>query len=275
MPAGRARLIAAVGAEVVQFQEQSTLFDRVAARVLALPRGDLACMTALLFAGPASLTELVTVLQSQRTVVNDTLGRLFAAGYARRTGDTSARVELTEHARAWIDRIWGPLQIDGERLLAGHSSNELRLMQAFMARARAVQETHVRRLTAWLEAPASPAAARSFRGGLAPAALQRVQIFVEARLGQQIHVADLAARTGLSAAHFARAFKSTTGVTPRMFVEQRRVARAVQLIGRRPPMPLATIALECGFPSQSQLTVAFRRQTGVTPARYRRGERGA
>jgi AraC family transcriptional regulator len=275
MPAARARLIAAVGAEVVQFQEQSTLFDRVAARVLALPRGDLACMTALLFAGPASLTELVTVLQSQRTVVNDTLGRLFAAGYARRTGDTSARVELTEHARAWIDRIWGPLQTDGERLLAGHSSNELRLMQAFMARARAVQETHVRRLTAWLEAPASPAAARSFRGGLAPAALQRVQIFVEARLGQQIHVADLAARTGLSAAHFARAFKSTTGVTPRMFVEQRRVARAVRLIQRRPPTPLATIALECGFASQSQLTVAFRRQTGVTPARYRRGERGA
>jgi AraC family transcriptional regulator len=101
-----------------------------------------------------------------------------------------------------------------------------------------------------------------------------VQIFVEARLGQQIHIADLAARTGLSAAHFARAFKSTTGVTPRMFVEQRRVARAVQLIERRPPTPLSTIALECGFPSQSQLTVAFRRQTGVTPARYRRGERG-
>jgi AraC family transcriptional regulator len=257
----------------VQFQEQSSLFDRVAAGVLALPRGDLPCMTALLFGGPASLTELATALQSQRTAMSETLGRLIAAGYARRTGAGSARVELTEHARAWIERIWGPVQIDGERLLAGHSDGQLRLMHAFMRQARGVQEAHIGRLTAWLEAPASPAAARSFRGGLAPAALQRVQVFVDARIGQAIHVADLAARAGLSEAHFARAFRQTTGVTPRLFVEQRRVARAVQLLASTPPTPLSAIAFECGFPSQSQLTVAFRRQTGVTPARYRRGER--
>ena len=93
------------------------------------------------------------------------------------------------------------------------------------------------------------------------------------RIGEDIHVADLAARADLSGAHFARAFKSTTGVTPRMFVEQRRVARAKWLLEGKPPTPLSAIALDCGFPSQSQFTVAFRRQTGVTPGRYRRGKR--
>ena len=267
------KLIAAVGAEVVEFQEQSSLFDGVAARVLALPRGDLPCMTVLLFGGPASVPELVSALQSQRTTVSETLGRLIAAGYARRTVAGSPNVELTEHARAWIERIWGPVQVDGERLLSRYSNNQLQLMHTFMTRARALQEEHIGRLTAWLEAPGSPATAKSFRGGLAPAALQRVQVFVEARIGQEIHVADLAARAGLSEAHFARAFKSTTGVTPRMFVEQRRVARARRLLEGKPPTPLSAIALDCGFPSQSQFTVAFRRQTGVTPGRYRRGER--
>lgn len=70
--------------------------------------------------------------------------------------------------------------------------------------------------------------------------------------------------------HFARAFRRFVRLTPRQFVEQRRVERARQLI-RHSRHSLAEIAVESGLGTQSRLTTAFTRQTGFTPARYRRG----
>ncbi|RKH88769.1 helix-turn-helix transcriptional regulator, partial [Corallococcus sp. AB038B] len=58
--------------------------------------------------------------------------------------------------------------------------------------------------------------------------------------------------------------------TPRAYVERLRVEKAEGLI-RDTELPLADIALACGFSSQSRFTTAFRRATGFTPARYRRG----
>src|SRR5207249_1424475 len=50
----RQALVQLIGNQVVRFQEESAAFDDVAARILALDRPDLACMTMLLFGGPAS-----------------------------------------------------------------------------------------------------------------------------------------------------------------------------------------------------------------------------
>ena len=47
-----------------------------------------------------------------------TVERLTLAGYARRRPDAGEmQVELTEHARDWIERIWAPLREEGGRLL--------------------------------------------------------------------------------------------------------------------------------------------------------------
>jgi AraC family transcriptional regulator len=102
--------------------------------------------------------------------------------------------------------------------------------------------------------------------------LRRVQLFVEANLARPIHIADLAERAGLSEYHFARAFKTSAGSTPRAFVEGRRVEMARQLIGES-DHSLAEIAIETGLGSQSRLTTAFRLATGFTPAAYRRARR--
>src|SRR5712691_4859096 len=70
-----------------------------------------------------------------------------------------------------------------------------------------------------------------------------------------------------------RQTRTSTGATPRAFIEQRRIERARALI-EDTDQPLAEIAAATGFATQSHLTTAFRRATGFTPAAYRRGRRG-
>jgi len=267
----RRQLLQTIGMQVVRFQEESAAFDDVAARILAIHRSDLACMTMLLFGGAASVDQLTAALQVQRGAVTATVERLQLAGYARRRPEIGgARIELTEHARRWIKRIWEPVREDGDRLLRSYSTRDLTVMSTFMVRAGAVQERQIRRLRKWLELPSSPARAAHLRGGLSPAALRRVQLFVEANLERTIHLTDLAGRAELSLHHFARAFKMSAGMTPRAFVEERRIERAKQLINET-HHSLADVAVECGFGTQSRLTTMFKRRTGFTPAEYRRG----
>jgi AraC family transcriptional regulator len=270
--ADRQKLMRSIGRDVSRFQEATYAFDDVAANILALSRSDLPCMTLLLFNGPASVEELGTILDLPRAAVTTIVERLQLAGYARVQPDAAARIELTEHARRWIARIWSPLQQDGRRLLGGHSTRDLALIGAFLRQACEVQELRTRKLRAWLALPRSPARKSHLRGGLSPAALRRVQLFVEGNLGRTIHLADLAARAGLSAYHFARAFKTSAGMTPRAFIEHRRVERARQLL-QDTARPVAEIAIETGFGTQSRLTTVFRRRTGFTPAAYRRARR--
>ena len=265
----RQRLTRNVGREVSRFQEASYAFDDVAAEILALNRKDLPVMTALLFGGPASADQLSAALHIPRSTVTAMLERLQLAGYARFQPGVP-RLELTAHARKWIERIWAPLRHDGTRLLDSYPTPQLTTIARFIEQASALQEARTTRLRAWLALPLSPARRSHLRGGLSPAALQRVQVFIEANLGDAIHLHGLAARAALSPYHFARAFKTSVGMTPRAFVEQRRIERAKQLLTES-DRSIASIAVDTGFGTQSRLTFVFKRQVGFTPAVYRRG----
>jgi AraC family transcriptional regulator len=269
----RAMLIGVLSAEIVRFQDATNSVDEAAAAVLAVDRADLPCMTMLLFGGPASAEQLAAAAGMTRKTFLTTLERLELAGYARRIGSgKSARIELTEHARGWIEKIWGPLRDQGGELLGNYPTRELSVLATVLQGARELQEKHATKLRAWLEVPSSRASRIRLRGGLSPAALRRVQLFVEANLARPIHIADLAERAGLSEYHFARAFKTSVGTTPRAFVEQRRIERARQLIDES-NHSLVEIAAQTGLGTQSRLTTAFRLATGFTPAAYRRARR--
>ena len=104
--------------------------------------------------------------------------------------------------------------------------------------------------------------------GLSPERLGRVRDYIEAHLEDNLSLTVLADIACLSPYHFSRSFKQAVGVGPQRYVMQRRIERAKTLM-RRSNQPLAVIAQEVGFADQSHLTSLFRRETGMTPGRYR------
>ncbi len=90
-----------------------------------------------------------------------------------------------------------------------------------------------------------------------------------AHLAEDIGLDDLAAIADLSAKHFARAFRQSTGMPPHRWLIERRIDRAKALL-MEGDLNLAEIALTCGFADQSHFTAAFRKSVGATPGIFRR-----
>lgn len=113
---------------------------------------------------------------------------------------------------------------------------------------------------AWIPSPA--------RGGLGAQRLRRVIDYIEAHLGEDLSITRLADLCERSLHHFSEAFRQSTGTSPHRFVLIRRIERAKILL-LTTPLPIAQVALEVGFASQSHFGFAFRQTTGITPQRFR------
>jgi AraC family transcriptional regulator len=116
--------------------------------------------------------------------------------------------------------------------------------------------------------PRPPSPDADARAALTRERLRRVLDHIEARLGEELTLAELAGIACLSPFHFSRCFKRAVGVGPRRYLARRRVERARDMM-RRTDEPLASIAQILGFADQSHFTNVFRRETGETPARFR------
>lgn len=102
--------------------------------------------------------------------------------------------------------------------------------------------------------------------------LRRVIGFINENIETDISLSTLADLACLSRHHFARAFRTATGVPPHRFISALRFKRAQELLAHS-EASLADVALSCGFSSQSTFTRAFRRQLGVSPGEFRRSAR--
>jgi AraC family transcriptional regulator len=122
-----------------------------------------------------------------------------------------------------------------------------------------------------ITATPSPASASSASSAhrLSARQLQRVIACIEDQPAQELTLDVLAAQTGFSRHHFAYLFRQTTGETPHRFVLRRHLERARRLL-EAGELPLAHIAVACGFADQSSFTRAFKRLLGLTPRAYQR-----
>lgn len=107
------------------------------------------------------------------------------------------------------------------------------------------------------------------RGGLAPWQERRAKELLASRLAGDVSLQEVASECGLSASHFSRAFKASTGTTPSAWLQMRRLDAAARLL-KTSYMPLATVALASGFADQSHFTRSFTRAFGMPPGQWRR-----
>lgn len=114
----------------------------------------------------------------------------------------------------------------------------------------------------------APAGLPATRGALDRPRLRRVLALMDARLGDDLSLADLAGAACLSPFHFARSFKAATGKSPHRYLLDLRLSRARDMVANS-HAPLADIAMTCGFCSQAHLTSAFKLHLGITPGMVR------
>ncbi len=103
--------------------------------------------------------------------------------------------------------------------------------------------------------------------------LDRARRHVEQHLGGELSLAELAEAACLSPYHFSRQFSARFGFAPMAYVRARRLEIAAERLRAGPPINLIDLALDCGFDSQEGFTRAFSRTFGVSPGRYRSGQR--
>lgn len=99
------------------------------------------------------------------------------------------------------------------------------------------------------------------------ARLARVKDYIRTYFQRDITVADLAAVAGLSRAHLTRAFSAAYHISPHAYLNAVRVAQAQTLI--RLGVPLAAVAIDCGFADQSHLARRFKGSVGASPSEWR------
>jgi AraC family transcriptional regulator len=105
-------------------------------------------------------------------------------------------------------------------------------------------------------------------GRLSRHKLRVVIDYIYEHLDADLSLDQLAAVVRMSPYHFARLFKSSTGLPPHQYVIARRVERAKDLLRQAERFSLADIAAEVGFSNQSHFTHHFKRLVGVTPRRF-------
>jgi AraC family transcriptional regulator len=106
------------------------------------------------------------------------------------------------------------------------------------------------------------------RGSLPAFKLQRVARLMEAGLSGQFSLHALALEAGLSAFHFSRVFKQSTGYSPSAYFIQLKVNEGRRLL-METEKSVIEIALDLGYSSPSHFAQVFKRAVGVRPSDYR------
>jgi len=107
------------------------------------------------------------------------------------------------------------------------------------------------------------------QGGLPAARLKRVLEYIDANLGQNIALSELASVVNMSLYYFAVLFRQSMGVSPHRYVLNQRVERAKGLL-RDPELSVLDVSISVGFEHPNNFARAFRRVIGVSPTQFRR-----
>jgi AraC-like DNA-binding protein len=115
-----------------------------------------------------------------------------------------------------------------------------------------------------------PGDARKRRSAsLAPWQIREALGYIEANLGNNPSISDLARECHLSSSYFSRAFRQVMHMPPHRWLLHRRIESAKAML-RDTDISLAEVAAACGFADQSHLSRVFGRVQGCSPREWRR-----
>lgn len=97
--------------------------------------------------------------------------------------------------------------------------------------------------------------------------LRRSRDFMDRNYAQRLSVPDLARRSLMSPAHFARKFRATYGETPYSYLMTRRIERAMALL--RQGATVTDACIEVGCASLGSFSSRFSEIVGESPSQYR------
>jgi AraC family transcriptional regulator of adaptative response/methylated-DNA-[protein]-cysteine methyltransferase len=96
--------------------------------------------------------------------------------------------------------------------------------------------------------------------------------YVEANLDEKLTLLNLSHQAGLSPFHFQRTFKRILGISPRQYVEARRLERVKRSLTNGETVTNSLYG--AGFTSKSRLYEKTPPQLGISPGLFRRGGQG-
>jgi AraC-like DNA-binding protein len=101
-----------------------------------------------------------------------------------------------------------------------------------------------------------------------PRWLRIAREYLESNFLRPVSLAEIAGAAGVHRVHLSREFRRYFSTTVGEFLRRKRIEHACHLVSTT-NIPLAEIAMTCGFSDQSHFSATFRRQVGLTPARFR------
>ena len=99
-------------------------------------------------------------------------------------------------------------------------------------------------------------------------ALRRARDLIDRGYAEPLALDALAGEAGYSRFHFARAFRTAYGETPRNYLTRRRIERAKALL-RSANLSVTEICFLVGFASLGSFSTRFRQLVGRSPSEYR------
>ena len=96
--------------------------------------------------------------------------------------------------------------------------------------------------------------------------VKKLRRYIDEHYSEDIKLVDLASLVNWNAFYLLRVFRGEIGLPPHAYLENVRIQAAQRLLKQR--IPVAHIAYDTGFSSQSHFTTTFKRLIGVTPGQY-------
>ncbi len=94
--------------------------------------------------------------------------------------------------------------------------------------------------------------------------------YMEEHYAEDLHVDDVAREAAISTSQLIRLFKRQLGTTPHSYLLRYRITQAKELLAET-TIPVATIARQVGFASESNFSYRFDEMCGQSPSAYRAG----